>query len=189
MADQLRDVRVPVDDGVAARESSRETCFPPRSRAAVVGHPDPEPPRVTRGHAGVDLGLETRGKRSPQRRLVGVAVHREHRRPDRPQIVEEAGGREIAGVQDQIGPPQLPEERLGEPSGPPRKVRVRDDRDEAQAASLAKPAPAQTPSVVIRSGFVCEITVTNVLVRIKRPALGPMSFTVSVRFAEVIANG
>ena len=49
-----------------------------------------------------------------QRLLVGVPVHRVHRRPERPELLQEREREEIATVQDQIGGPEPFHARFGQ---------------------------------------------------------------------------
>jgi hypothetical protein len=86
-----------------------------------VQHPDPR---------AAELDHELLGQEVTERRLVHVAAHPVHGRPERAQLLERAGRREVAAVEDRVGGPQALETRLGEPSGSPREVRVRDRRDD-----------------------------------------------------------
>jgi hypothetical protein len=105
-------------DRVAAGEAPDEPRLPPGRRPGNVHHPDPDV---------LDLDYELLRQERSQRRLVGVSVDRLHRRPDRAQLLQHRHGREVAAVEDQVGPAQRLETDLGEPSGSPRQVRVRDD--------------------------------------------------------------
>jgi hypothetical protein len=44
-------------------------------------------------------------------------------------LLEHARGHEIAAVQDQLGPLELPQAGVGKPASPARQMRVRDDGD------------------------------------------------------------
>ena len=66
-------VRVAVDDRCAAGEAARQPLVPPGRGTAVVHHPDLHP-------AGCDDELAR--QELLQRLLVGVPVHRVHRRPE-----------------------------------------------------------------------------------------------------------
>jgi hypothetical protein len=85
-----------------------------------VDHPDPRA-------AGLD---DPRlGQRGPQRRLVHVAVHREHGRSELLQLGEEPRRDDVARVQDQIRGAELLDARVGQDARPAREVRIRDDRE------------------------------------------------------------
>ena len=64
-----------------------------------------------------------------QRLLVGVPVHRVHRRPERAQLLQEREREEIAAVQDQVGSPQPFDTRVGQDPRAAGQVRVGDDGD------------------------------------------------------------
>jgi hypothetical protein len=113
-----RQVRVAEDDRIAPREPPDEPLLPAGGRTRDVHHPDPDL---------LDLENELLREQLPQRRLVGVPVHRLHRRSDRAQLLQHRHGREVAPVKDQVGPAQRLQTDLGEPSGSPREVRVGDD--------------------------------------------------------------
>jgi hypothetical protein len=85
-----------------------------------VGHPDPSP-----------LHLDDRLHREErlQRRLVRVPDDGRHRRPERPELLEERDRREVARVQDEVGRTQSLDARVRQPPLAARKVRVGDDRD------------------------------------------------------------
>jgi hypothetical protein len=53
-----------------------------------------------------------------------------HRRSERAELLEHGDGRDVAAVEDRVGLPQPLQTRLGEPSGSPGKVRVRDRHDD-----------------------------------------------------------
>ena len=113
-------MRVPVDDGVAAREQRREPRLPPHRRPRRVGHPDPD---------ALEFDDALRREQRLQRRLVGVAGHRRERRPERPQLLEEPERGEVARMQHEVGRTQPLHARRREHAPPAGQVRVRDDRD------------------------------------------------------------
>src|SRR3954447_3168858 len=164
-------MRVPVGDRVAPREARDEPRLPPRARSTVVRHADPDRP---------DLDDALRREQCAERRLVGIPVHRVHRRPERAQLVEERDARKVARVQDYVGAAQLLHARLGEPPGSPRKMRVGDDRDPAQAPAV---------SVDLRSGFVSATSVTVACIARTFPLAGPLSFALSDVPGPASVNG
>lgn len=120
MASELGDVGVAVDDGVAAGEGGREPLGAPASRAGDVHQPDPRPSHLD------DPPL---GQLGPDARVVHVPLHGGDGRPERPQVGEEVGSGQVAGVEDQVGAAQARGARAGQPAGSARHVRVGDDRD------------------------------------------------------------
>ena len=119
---ELRQVRVAVDDRVAAREPGDEPFLPSGARTRDVHEPDPytfhvdDPPF---------------GKARLQRELVHVAANGLDRRQRR-QLFEHARGDDVARVQDQVGLAEVAQAFVGKPSSASREVGVRDDRDPRQ---------------------------------------------------------
>ena len=116
-----REMGVTEDDGSAAGEPGQEALLLVRS----VPHPN-----ASSGH--VDDALLR--QELAQRRLVDVAEHRVYWRPKRLELLEEDDGRQIAGMKNQICRAQPLQTELGEPSGSPRKMRVRDHRDRSHGS-------------------------------------------------------
>ena len=127
---ELRHVRVPVDNRVAAREPRDEPFFPPRTRARDVDEPDQDI---------IDLDHSALGKCGLQRGFVHVAVHGLDGR-ERRQILEHACADEVPRVQDQVGFGQSRQALVRGPPRPARQVRVRDDRDERQRTGSGAPS-------------------------------------------------
>jgi hypothetical protein len=119
---ELREMRVAVDDRVAARKPGDEPLLPAGARTCDMHEPDPEI---------LDLYDPTLGKGRLQRRLVDVAPDGLDRR-ERLQLVEHARSDDVASVQDQVGLAELPQALVRKPARASRKVRVRDDRDPRQ---------------------------------------------------------
>ncbi len=117
----LRQVRMAVEHGVAAREAPNEALLPARTRAGNVDDPDPRP-------AGVHDELLR--QQLPERGLVRIPVDGVDGRAEQAQLLEHGQRGEVAGVEDHVGRPQPVETCLGEPSGSPRQMRVGDRRDE-----------------------------------------------------------
>ena len=106
----LREVRVAVDDGVAAGEAPHEPFLRAPPRAGDVGHPDARAAR---------LDDELLRQQLADGRLVGVAEDGVDRRAERAQLLEHRQRRDVAAVEDQVGGAQPLEARLGDPSRSP----------------------------------------------------------------------
>jgi hypothetical protein len=146
----LREMRVPVDNGVARGKSRHEPRFSVLARTAVVNDPDPSPTRLDH-----PLGRQHRA----QRWLVHVSVHALHR-AEAPQLLEDAQRDEVPGVEDQVSPREPLNAVVGQPAAAARHVRVGDDRDDQRAASgffgsFGVPTANGTPTyVALRAGFI-----------------------------------
>lgn len=116
-----RQMRVPEENCGAAGETAAQAVRP-----AIRGAGDVD--EAERGAARLENELLR--QLGDERRLVDVAVDGVHGRPDRPELLEERDGGEVAQVEDEICRAKPVQTRLGEPAGSPRKVRVRDSRDE-----------------------------------------------------------
>lgn len=92
----LRNVRVPVDDGVASGKAGHQAGLATRPGPGDVHHPEPR--------AG-DFDGPLARKSRPQGRLIHVALHALHR-PEGLEVFEESQRDEVAGVDDQVGGPQ-----------------------------------------------------------------------------------
>jgi hypothetical protein len=108
---------VSVDDGGAARKHLDEALCTTVAPPGVVHHPDPEPARVDH---------EPFGQRRLQLGFVDVSVHCPERR-QRGQLVEGADAREVARVQDEIGPGDQLQAFGRKPAPAARQVRVGED--------------------------------------------------------------
>jgi hypothetical protein len=122
-------MRMAVGDDVAAGEGSSEalrtsTCVP-----AIVDEPDPQALRGDDGALGEKLA---------ERRLVHVSVHGLNG-GELTELFQHGRGREVAHVQDQVGPLQHTEASLGEAARAARKVRVAEKRDQG-APSRKRPS-------------------------------------------------
>ena len=67
--------------------------------------------------------------------MIHVPHHRLHR-PERDQLLERAGGDDVAGVKNEVGLVQQPDALSRQSSSPARQMRVRDDRYERQRCYL-----------------------------------------------------
>jgi hypothetical protein len=115
---------VPVDDGVAAGETSSEALLAPGRPSGNVHHPDARPGRLDDALARKQLS---------QRRLVHVSGHRLHGRAEPLQLLEEGERGQVAAVQDQIGRAELLDAGSREAPIPARQVRIGDDGEERKA--------------------------------------------------------
>lgn len=85
------------------------------------------------------LDNESLGKLRLQRGLVDVPVHGRKRR-EGAEVGEHRPRDEVARMQDQLGPPEKAEARLGQTARPARQVRVADERDQEGALSTKRPS-------------------------------------------------
>ena len=118
----LRQVRVAVDDGVAAGETREEARLAPGAGAGDVHEPDPDL---------LDRDDALFRKRASEQRLVGVAPDRLDR-AERPQLLERRRRLDVPGVQDQVRGRQQLDALLGQPPSPTGQMRVGDDADARQ---------------------------------------------------------
>ena len=93
-----RDVAVAEDDDVGVGEPAAQPTGPAGGLAAVVDHGDSHP---------VDVHDERLGE-DPHQVPVVVAQHGVDR-GEAAQLVEDLAGHDVAGVQDQVGPPEVVE--------------------------------------------------------------------------------
>lgn len=111
-------MRVSEDHGVDVREARPHARQPPGRRPGVVDH----------RHAPAGSG-DGRGFRQLIAQLprVDVAVDGVHRRTEPAQVVEDRGGDEVTGVQDEIGSGQRPLAGVGKVTLALGQVGVGDD--------------------------------------------------------------
>jgi hypothetical protein len=114
VAGDLGEVRVSVDDRVAAGKRSDEPCRAPLAPPGVVHHPDPKRPC---------LDDEPFGQRRLQLRLVDVPVYPVKRRQGA-QLVERSDAREVACVQNEVGTRDQFQAVRREPASATRQVRI-----------------------------------------------------------------
>ena len=113
----LRDMRVAVDDRLAAREPAGEPCLATGPRPGNVHEADPDT---------VHLDHLPLRERLAQGRLVHVPVHRLER-AECAQLLEDGGRHDVAEVEDQVGRLAAPEALVGQPPRATREMRVGDD--------------------------------------------------------------
>jgi hypothetical protein len=135
----LRHVRMPVDDRVAARKARGEPRLPPHARPRYVHHSDPRA-------AGLDDQLAR--KRLAEGGLVHVPEHCVHL-TEPAKLVQHRGGHDVTRVQDQIRALEAAQALVRNLSRAPRQMRVGDDRDPGQRTTNGS-----LISVVDRSGFI-----------------------------------
>jgi hypothetical protein len=126
----LRDVRVPIDDGVAVLETRRQPGLAPKTRAGIVNDPDPE---------AVDLDDTLPGQPLLKGLLVHVPADTFEQRPELPELLIEDARDEVAAVQQNVGAADQPDALSRQGTSPPREVRVGDDGDAAQEAAATRP--------------------------------------------------
>jgi hypothetical protein len=124
---------VAVHNGVTARKRRRKALSPTGSRTRHVNDPDANV---------LDLHDPPLGQVRPQRGLVHVPHHSLHRR-ELTQPLEHADADEVARMENEIGRLQTSEALGREAPGPPRHVRVGDDRDEGQPSVPFRNAPSR----------------------------------------------
>lgn len=151
----LRLVRVAVDDGVAALEPAGQPPDAPTRFAGVVRDPDPRFPH-----------LDHTAPWEEQLQLVVVHVPVDGlERAERTELDENTGLHEVARVENQVRALEIGKALRRDPTRPARQMRVRDDRDERQAAggvfffragfALGSPTLNAPPTrVVVRAGFI-----------------------------------
>ena len=108
----------------AAKRVSR-----PARRPGHVQHPDL--------HL-LDLDHAAFGQKPPQLRLVGVAVNREQRRPERLQLLERRDARDVSGVEDDVRRAQELDAAIRQPARATRQVRVGNNGDACQPTPFKK---------------------------------------------------
>ena len=148
-------MRVAVDDGVAALEPTGQPLCAPARLTGVVRHPDAHFPNLD------DV--------APREELLQLAVVHVpvdcFERTELAELGENLRLHEVARMQDQVRTLEIRKALGGNPSRSPRKVRVRDDRDERQAPglvfflragfALGSPTWKALPTrVVVRTGFI-----------------------------------
>ena len=114
-------MRVAEDDRLSVGEARAHALLAPARGARVVDHRDP--------HA-LEVQLEARGQAPAQLGLVDVAVHRPHGHSERAQLLEGRDARDVAGVEDQVGPFEVLHAGRPQPARALRQVCVGDDRDD-----------------------------------------------------------
>ena len=138
----LRHVRVPVDDGVAAGEPRGEPRRASGRRPRNVDDPDP---------GAFDFDHPLLRQRLPKPRLVHVAVDGLDR-PERPQLLEHRKSDEVAGVDDEVGSLERVQARLRQPPPAPRQVSVGDDREPGQRRQPTR--KGRPTNKLVRWGFI-----------------------------------
>src|SRR5579875_1133862 len=113
-----RDVRVPEHDQVSGWEAAAHPAQPAGRRTAVVQHGHAQPAEVELGDVGRTPGGHVGS--------VVVAADRAHRRVPG-QLVQHRRGAHVTGVQDEVGPAQMPRHPGRARLPPARRVRVRKD--------------------------------------------------------------
>jgi hypothetical protein len=118
---------VPVGDRVATGKRGEEALGAIGPASRVVDEADPD---------ALCLHDAALGELRAKRRLVHVPVHRLDG-GERPQLVEERGGGEVADVQDERGALQEPAAAFREAARAAREMRIADERDQRKSGTNA----------------------------------------------------
>lgn len=108
-----------VDHRLDLGKAPAQACQAPRGATAIV-----DEPQCKRSHFQHPLSGQARA----QGGLVDVAVHRDHRRAQRLEIIEHGDGAQVTGMDDEIALARQGHATSGQPPLAAREVGVGDDR-------------------------------------------------------------
>jgi hypothetical protein len=133
-----RKVTVTENDGVGGRKASTQARQPAFGGPGVVSDCDDSP---------ADLDLQLGRQRTPQQRLVDIAVNGMDDRAERPHFLQRRDGEEVAGMDDRLRCRDHLDAVLGQPTGSLGQVGVGEDGDQGrQILMVANAGEESRPS-------------------------------------------